>query len=57
MSNSISEVAVKPTLPYVVQEGDWLYELRRKFGFDLEEIIESNDIENPDLIIPGQVLE
>ncbi|MFA0545921.1 LysM peptidoglycan-binding domain-containing protein [Vibrio splendidus] len=57
MSNSISEVAVKPILPYVVQEGDWLYELRRKFGFDLEEIIESNDIENPDLIYPGQVLE
>ncbi|MEZ8510195.1 LysM domain-containing protein [Vibrio splendidus] len=57
MSHSISEVAVKPTLPYVVQEGDWLYELRRKFGFDLEEIIENNDIENPDLIHPGQVLE
>lgn len=57
ISNSISEVAVKPTLPYVVQEGDWLYELRRKFGFDLEEIIENNDIENPDLIHPGQVLE
>ncbi|MFA0058148.1 LysM peptidoglycan-binding domain-containing protein [Vibrio echinoideorum] len=57
MSNSIFEVAVKPTLPYVVQEGDWLYELRRKFGFDLEEIIENNDIENPDLIHPGKVLE
>lgn len=46
----------KPTLPYIVQEGDWLYELRRKFGFDLDEIIEKNDIENPDLIYPGQVL-
>ena len=51
------DVATKPNLPYVVQEGDWLYELRRKFGFDLDEIIEKNNIDNPDLILPGQVLE
>ena len=51
------DVATKPNLPYVVQEGDWLYELRRKFGFDLDEIIERNRIENPNLIFPGLVLE
>ncbi|MGR2890302.1 LysM peptidoglycan-binding domain-containing protein [Vibrio vulnificus] len=52
-----TDVAKKPNLPYVVQEGDWLHKLRRKFGFDLDEIIEKNNIENPDLIFPGQVLE
>jgi hypothetical protein len=54
---AVQDVTTKPNLPYVVQEGDWLYELRRKFGFDLDEIIEGNNIENPDLIHPGQVLE
>ena len=52
-----AKVDAKPSLPYVVQEGDWLYKLRRKFGFDLAEIIERNGIDNPDLIYPGQVLE
>nr|WP_282452180.1 LysM domain-containing protein [Vibrio sp. 1CM8B] len=52
-----AKVDAKSSLPYVVQEGDWLYKLRRKFGFDLDEIIERNGIDNPDLIYPGQVLE
>ncbi|CAH6781509.1 LysM peptidoglycan-binding domain-containing protein [Vibrio chagasii] len=43
-------------LPYVVQEGDWLYQLRREYDFDLEEIIRNNNIEDPDLIFPGQIL-
>ncbi|MDN3628740.1 LysM peptidoglycan-binding domain-containing protein [Vibrio lentus] len=51
------KVEDKVSLPYVVKEGDWLYQLRRDYGFDLEDIIQNNDIENPDLIIPGQVLE
>ncbi len=51
------ELEPKVSLPYVVKEGDWLYQLRREYGFDLESIIKNNDLENPDLIIPGQVLE
>lgn len=54
---TVDVVKPAPSLPYVVQQGDWLYKLRRKFGFDLDEIIEKNKIENPDLIHPGQVLE
>lgn len=42
--------------PYIVKEGDWLYKLRRKYSFDLDVIVEKNNIENPDLIYPGQVL-
>lgn len=51
------KVEPEVSLPYVVKEGDWLYQLRRDYGFDLEEIIKNNDLKNPDLIIPGQVLE
>lgn len=51
------ELKPKLNLPYVVKEGDWLYQLRRDYDFDLEEIVENNNIEDPDLILPGQVLE
>ncbi|MGR5335305.1 LysM peptidoglycan-binding domain-containing protein [Vibrio gigantis] len=51
-----TKVNVKPNLPYVVQEGDWLYKICRDYGFDYKEIIENNNISNPDLIYPGQVL-
>lgn len=42
--------------PYIVQKGDWLSKLRRKYSFDLDVIIEKNNIDNVDLIYPGQIL-
>jgi LysM repeat protein len=40
----------------VVQPGDTLWKLSRQFGTTIEEIVKLNNIENPDLIFPGQRL-
>ncbi|WP_394141852.1 LysM peptidoglycan-binding domain-containing protein [Vibrio chagasii] len=52
-----TDIDKKPKLPYVVKEGDWLYKLHRDYDFDLEEIMKNNDIKDPNIIFPGQVLE
>lgn len=39
---------------YIVKYGDVLLRISKNFGVDIEKIIEINDIENPDLIYPGQ---
>jgi len=41
---------------YAVQPGDTLGEIAAKFGVTMEAIVEANNIEDPDLIFPGQVL-
>lgn len=41
---------------YVVQSGDTLWNLAKKFNTTVEDIIKLNDIENPELIYPGQRL-
>ena len=49
--NSISSMII-----YVVQSGDTLWDLAKKFNTTVDDIVELNDIENPDLIYPGQKL-
>ena len=44
------------TASYVVQSGDTLWDLAKKFNTTVDDIVELNDIENPDLIYPGQKL-
>ncbi|WP_250277310.1 DUF3794 and LysM peptidoglycan-binding domain-containing protein [[Clostridium] colinum] len=41
---------------YVVQPGDTLWCLAKKFNTTVDDIVSLNDIENPDLIYPGQKL-
>ncbi|MGQ9572803.1 MAG: LysM peptidoglycan-binding domain-containing protein [Dehalococcoidia bacterium] len=41
---------------YEVQRGDTLSEIADRFGVDMETLAEANDIADPDLIHPGQVL-
>jgi LysM repeat protein len=41
---------------YEVQAGDTLSGIADQFGVDLEALAEANDITDPDLIYPGQVL-
>ncbi len=41
---------------YVVKEGDTLNGIARRFGITLNEILEYNDIQNPNLIYPGQTI-
>ncbi len=57
---NFSVEAVKPTTPeagYVVKNGDWLSTIAQKYqGVSWQEIAELNDIQNPDLIYPGQKL-
>ncbi len=42
---------------YTVQPGDTLTEIGRRFGTSVEALVEANDIENPDVLEVGQVLE
>lgn len=41
---------------YVIQRGDTLLTIARKFGVTVKQIQETNSITNPDRIYPGQVL-
>ena len=41
---------------YVVRKGDTLWKLAKRFNTTVEDIVAVNDIENPDLIYPGQRL-
>ena len=41
---------------YTVQKGDTLWKLAKRFNTTVEDILAVNDIENPDLIYPGQRL-
>jgi len=45
-----------PQRTYVVQRGDWLSLIARRFGVSLFAMLQANPIMNPNLIFPGQVL-
>ena len=41
---------------YYTKEGDTLWNIAKKFGSTVDEIVRTNKIENPDVIIPGEQL-
>lgn len=41
---------------YVVKKGDTLHSIARSFGMSYQTLAELNNIENPDIIFPNQVL-
>lgn len=41
---------------YVVQKGDTIWKIAKRYNTSVEEIVGLNDIENPDVIYPGQKL-
>ena len=41
---------------YVVKKGDTVYKIAKRFGTTMEAIIAANNLRNPNLIYPGQVL-
>jgi lysozyme len=51
----VSYAAPQPTT-YIVQRGDWLTRIAQRFGITLGALMSANDIYNPNLIYPGQVL-
>lgn len=44
------------TIRYTVQAGDTLWAIAQRFGTTVDEIVALNNIANPNLIFPGQVL-
>lgn len=44
------------TKTHIVQQGENLWEIARKYGKDLNSIIQVNNISNPDLLYPGQTI-
>lgn len=44
-------------IPYVIQPGDTLYEISRRFNLDYNRIVSQNpQIVNPNVIWPGQII-
>jgi LysM repeat protein len=41
---------------HVVQTGEWIWQIARKYGVDPQTIIDANDLTNPSMIYPGQEL-
>ncbi|HUS87809.1 MAG TPA: LysM domain-containing protein [Desulfosporosinus sp.] len=41
---------------YVVKKGDTVYKIAKRFGTTMESIILANNLRNPNLIYPGQIL-
>lgn len=41
---------------YTVQKGDTIYKIAKRFGTTMRAIIQTNNLRNPNLILPGQVL-
>lgn len=41
---------------YVVQSGDTLSGIAEEFGVTIQQIIDANSLQNPDLLLPGQEL-
>ncbi|HAE43374.1 MAG TPA: hypothetical protein DCG34_10755 [Clostridiales bacterium] len=54
----LTSMMVLPALAttYEVQSGDMLYRIAQKYGVTVQQIVDANDIKNPDLIYPGDKL-
>ncbi|MDX9916803.1 MAG: 5'-nucleotidase C-terminal domain-containing protein [Gudongella sp.] len=50
------EPAAKPDIKYVVVPGDWLSKIGIKYGVEWKMLAEYNNIKNPDLIFPNQII-
>ncbi len=55
--SSPSEPTATPTPHfYTVQPGDTLWLIAQRFNVDMETLVQINELENPDLLLPGQRL-
>ncbi len=55
IDNPVTDFNTQDTT-YTVQRGDTLYSIARRFGTTVQELVDINNISNPNLIFPGQVL-
>ena len=44
------------TIEYVVKKGDTLSQIAQRYGTTVQELVQINNIQNPNLIFPGQIL-
>lgn len=54
--NPNSEAINTQSIYYTVQSGDTLYEIATRYGTTVQEIVDINNITNPNLIYPGETL-
>lgn len=62
--NSVTNLpTIKPENPpeeqtnsYIVKRGDTLWAIAKQYGVTIQDIVEENNIPNPNLIYPGQIL-
>ena len=50
------EITNTGTVNYTIQSGDTLWEIARKYGTTVQEIASINNIQNPNLIYPGETI-
>lgn len=55
-NEQVGPISTASAVIYVVQKGDSLWSIAKKYNTTLEDILLLNDIENPDRIFPGQKL-
>lgn len=46
----------RPIITYVVNPGDTVYTIARRFHTTVQDIVRLNGLTNPDVIYPGQIL-
>ncbi len=54
--DQMDQVTGGSVLPYVVQAGDTLGAIAKKYNVTLEQLMKWNDIKNPDILAVGQRL-
>ena len=54
--DQMDQVTGGSVLPYVVQAGDTLSAIAKKYNVTLEQLMKWNDIKNPDILAVGQRL-
>ncbi len=54
--DSLDKVSGGTVLPYVVQNGDTLAKIAKKYNVTVEQLVKWNNIQNPDVVLVGQQL-
>ena len=52
----LDKVSGGTILPYVVQNGDTLAKIAKKYNVTVEQLVKWNNIQNPDVVLVGQQL-
>ena len=53
---NLTEITNTQTISYTVQKGDTLWAIARRYGTTIDEIVNINNVANPNLIYPGETL-